>query len=146
MWSQEPKMQNPAAQQGPVADSKTGPERRPIAWLGQSVFIKGDVVSAEDLTIDGRLEGTIVLPDNTLTISKGAAIQADLKAHTIIIGGAVTGNVTATVRIEIQETGSVDGNITAPRMAVRDGAVLGGRIDTGADAQEKPVSHFAVAI
>ena len=136
MWSQEEtKTNSPAGPQpASVAGPKGSPERRVTAWIGKSVFIKGDVISAEDLTIDGRLEGTIALGDHSLTIGADAAIQADLKAHTIIIGGAVTGNVTATARLEIQATGSVEGNIAAPRLAVREGAVLRGRIDTGVEA------------
>jgi cytoskeletal protein CcmA (bactofilin family) len=60
--------------------------------------------------------------DHNLTIGVGAAIQAELKAHTIIVGGAVTGNVTVTERIEIRETDSVDGDIKAPCLSVREGA------------------------
>lgn len=148
MWSQEgTKTHSPAGPQpAPVAGPKLSPERRATAWIGKSVFIKGDVISAEDLTIDGRVDGTITLPDHRLTIGVDAAIQADLKAHTIIISGAVTGNVTATERIEIQETGSVEGDITSPRLAVREGAVLRGRIDTGAEAPEKSVNQFPVAV
>lgn len=151
MWSQEVpiKTKNSASPQPvpvsvPVAEPKLAPERRTSAWIGQSVFIKGEVISDEDLTIDGRVEGKMTLGDHCLTVGVGAAIQADLTAHTLIIGGAVTGNVTATERIEIRETGSVEGDITAPRLAVRDGAVIRGRIDVQATAQK--VQRFPVAV
>jgi cytoskeletal protein CcmA (bactofilin family) len=117
-------------------------ERRTTAWIGKSVTIKGDVVSAEDLTIDGQVEGTITLHANSLAIGPGAAIQGELHARTVTVAGAVTGRVSATERIEIRETGSVDGDIQAPRLAVREGAMLRGRIETGAvgkpDAQRFP--------
>jgi len=117
-----------------------------LAWIGKSVLIKGAVISAEDLIIDGRVEGTIALDDHCLTLGVDAVIQADLTACTIIISGAVTGNVSASERIEIRETGSVEGDITAPRLAVRDGAVLRGRIDAAAEAPEQRVNHFLVAV
>lgn len=147
MWSQEAaKTSDPARPQSAAsADPTHAAERRQSAWIGKSVLIKGDVISDEDLTIDGRVEGTIALTDHSLTIGAGAAIQADLSAHTVIIGGAVTGNVTATHRIEIRETGSVDGEIVAPRLAVRDGAIIRGHIDTGAPA-EKRVKSFPAAV
>jgi cytoskeletal protein CcmA (bactofilin family) len=147
MWNQEipNKPKSPVTPQpGPVAEPKLAPERRTAAWIGKSVFIKGELVSDEDLTIDGRIEGTIALGDHCLTVGVGAAIQADLTAHTLIISGAVTGNVTATERIEILETGSVDGDITTPRLAVRDGAVLRGRIDV--EAPERKVQRFPIAV
>lgn len=131
MGSQEgTKTPGPVGRQ-PVVDAARSPERRTTTWIGKSVFIKGDVISDEDLTIDGRLEGTMAVGDHSLTVGAGAAILADLKAHTIIIRGAVTGNVTATHRIEVIETGSVDGDITAPRVGIREGAVLRARIEAG---------------
>lgn len=153
MWSQEAtnKTNRPVAvpqpaQPVPAVESKLSPERRTSAWIGKSVFVKGEVVSAEDLTIDGRVEGTIAIGDHCLTVGAGAAIQANLTAHTMVISGAVTGNVTATERIEIRETGSVEGDITAPRLTVRDGAVLRGRIDTTAAARVQGAPRFPVAV
>jgi cytoskeletal protein CcmA (bactofilin family) len=154
MWNQDGlnKPKNPVAPQpnpvtaqpGPSAEPKLAPERRNAAWIGKSVFIKGELISDEDLTIDGRIEGTITLGDNCLTVGVGAAIQANLTAHTLIISGAVTGNVTATDRIEIRDTGSVDGDITTPRLAVKDGAVLRGRIDVAAQTEKS--QRFPVAV
>src|SRR6185295_6341697 len=84
-------------------------ERRMAAWIGKSLLVQGKVISTEDLTIDGRVEGTIELGNHSLTIGVGAAIQADLVAQTIIISGAVTGNVKASVKVDLRATGSVDG-------------------------------------
>jgi cytoskeletal protein CcmA (bactofilin family) len=88
-------------------------ERRMAAWIGKSLLVQGKVISTEDLTIDGRVEGTIELGNHSLTIGVGAAIQADLVAQTIIISGAVTGNVKASVKVDLRATGSVDGDITS---------------------------------
>lgn len=148
MWNQEAtKTKSPASPQPvPVAVPRVSPERRMAACIGKSVCIKGDVISAEDLTIEGRVEGTIELGGHSLIVGVGATILADLKAHTISISGAVTGNVIATERMEILETGSVDGDLTAPRVAVREGAVIRGRIDTMSEALEKSVDQFLIAV
>jgi cytoskeletal protein CcmA (bactofilin family) len=124
-------------------------EQQRIAGIGPSVIIKGDVTSAEDLTIDGRVEGTVTLGGHALSVGVGAAILAELVAKTITISGAVTGTVTAGDKVEIRETGSVNGDIRAPRFAMRDGAVLCGHVDT-ADANAVMSSNrraqFPVAV
>ena len=104
-------------------------ERRVTAWIGTALIVQGKVISAQDLTIDGKVEGTIELGGHGLTIGQGAEIKADLVAKTISISGAVTGNVTATDRVDLRATGSVDGDIVAPRFAMAEGAVIKGRVD-----------------
>src|SRR4029077_8001484 len=82
------------AQPGPSAESKAAAdERRMAAWIGTSLVIQGKVISTEDLTINGQVEGTIELGDHSLIIGPGAKIQANLVAKAIVISGTVTGNV-----------------------------------------------------
>ena len=71
-------------------------ERRKAAWIGGSILVKGDVVSTEDLVIDGQGQGTIELGDHSLTIGPGASIVADLVAKAVTISGKVKGNVLGT--------------------------------------------------
>jgi cytoskeletal protein CcmA (bactofilin family) len=104
-------------------------ERRVSAWIGTALVVQGKVISSQDLTIDGKVEGTIELGDHGLTIGSGAEIKADLVAQTITISGAVTGNVTATSVVDLRSTGSVDGDITTPRLIMADGAVIKGKVD-----------------
>jgi cytoskeletal protein CcmA (bactofilin family) len=104
-------------------------ERRISAWIGTALVVQGKVISSQDLTIDGKVEGTIELGNHGLTIGSGAEIKADLVAQTITISGAVTGNVTATSVVDLRATGSVDGDITTPRLIMADGAVIKGKVD-----------------
>ena len=104
-------------------------ERRMTAWVGKALLIHGKIVSSENLTIDGRVEGTIELGDHSLTIGAGASIKADLVAQTIIISGAVAGNVRASVKVDLQATGSVNGDIVAPLLVMADGALIPGKVD-----------------
>lgn len=104
-------------------------ERRMSAWIGTALTVQGKVISTQDLTIDGKVEGTIELGNHGLTIGSGAEIKADLVAQTITISGAVTGNVTATAVVDLRATGSVDGDITTPRLIMADGAVIKGKVD-----------------
>src|SRR3990167_9645502 len=104
-------------------------ERRMTAWVGKALLIHGKIVSSENLTIDGRVEGTIELGDHSLTIGAGASIKADLVAQTIIISGAVAGNIRASVKVDLQATGSVNGDIVAPLLVMADGALITGKVD-----------------
>jgi cytoskeletal protein CcmA (bactofilin family) len=66
-----------------------------VTWVGASVVFKGDLSSSEDMTIDGRVEGTVKLADRGLTIGPNAEIRADIVAETVTVRGAVTGTITA---------------------------------------------------
>src|SRR5438094_10631303 len=112
-------------------DTTTFTERRVAAWVGKALRVEGRIISHEDLTIDGSVEGSIELGDHSLTIGTGAAVKADLTAKTITISGAVTGMVRATEKVELHATGSVDGDINAPRFVMAEGATVRGRIEAG---------------
>ncbi|HMF95134.1 MAG TPA: polymer-forming cytoskeletal protein [Vicinamibacterales bacterium] len=105
-------------------------ERRVAAWIGRSLTIEGRVVSQEHLTIDGQVEGTIEVGDKSLMIGAGATVKANLTAKTISISGAVTGNLTASERVVLQPTASVDGDIKTPRLMMAEGAFVRGKVDS----------------
>jgi cytoskeletal protein CcmA (bactofilin family) len=138
MWNRDAVPGNQEAPQAAEPARVTRPveERRLVAWSGKSVFFKGDLTSSEDLTIDGRVEGTIELRDHHLTIGPDADIRATIIARTVTILGTVTGAITAGDKIDISETGSVEGNIVAPHLAMADGAVLRGRVDVSTRGQD----------
>ena len=106
-------------------------ERRKAAWIGGSIIVKGDVVSTEDLVIDGQVQGTIELGDHGLTIGPGASVTADLTAKTVEISGKLKGNVISSGRVELKNTAKVEGDISAPKFVMEDGAALSGKVDTG---------------
>jgi len=97
--------------------------------IGKSVIIKGELSGSEDLTIEGQVEGKIELRQNVLTIGPNGRIKAQVFAKAIVILGEVTGNVTATEKVDIRDNGSVDGDIAAPRVAIAEGAHFRGSID-----------------
>ena len=108
--------------------------------IGKSVVIKGELNGSEDLTIEGQVEGKIELRQNVLTIGANGKIKAQVFAKSVVILGEVTGNVTATEKVDIRDNGSVDGDIAAPRVAIAEGAHFRGSIDmqrTGGKTGEK---------
>ena len=104
------------------------PAEKPSMDLGTSVVIKGELSASEDLTLCGHLEGSVRLPDHTLTIGANAEVKAEILAKTVIILGAVTGNVTATERLDVRSTGAVIGDVASPRLVIADGGTLRGKV------------------
>ena len=106
-------------------------ERRRASWISGSVMVRGDVVSTEDLVIDGQVQGTIDLGNHALTIGPSASVIADLDAKVVTISGKLVGSVMASARVELKATASVEGDVTAPNFVMEEGATLKGRVDTG---------------
>ena len=111
-----------------VSETQRGLERTHVN-IGKSVVIKGELNGSEDLTIEGQVEGKIELRQNVLTIGANGKIKAQVFAKSVIILGEVTGNVTASEKVDIRDNGSVDGDIAAPRVAIAEGAHFRGSID-----------------
>jgi len=112
--------------------------------FGKSVIIKGELSGSEDFTLYGQMEGSIKLPDHTLTIGPHADIRAEISAKSVVIMGGVIGDVTARETIEIRATGSVIGDIRSPRLAVADGGFLRGRVEMS-DSRQVAVARARTA-
>ena len=122
----------PAAASAPAAqhhDVRTQQIERDKVNIGKSVVIKGELSGSEDLTIEGHCEGRIELRDNVLTIGPNGKIRAEVFAKSVIVLGEVTGNVTASEKVDIRDNGSVDGDIISPRVAIAEGAHFRGSVD-----------------
>jgi cytoskeletal protein CcmA (bactofilin family) len=99
------------------------------ARIGKSIVICGEVKGSEDLTVDGRVEGTVSLSEGRLTIGPTANVAADLAAKDVLIQGQVHGNIVASGRVELRAGCSVEGDIRALRLAVEDNAGFRGKVD-----------------
>jgi cytoskeletal protein CcmA (bactofilin family) len=94
-----------------------------------AVHIKGEIAAEENLFINGRIEGIVALRNHTLEIGKKGFVDANTFAQVIIIGGEIKGDIYASERVIIKESGRVCGNIFSPDISIDDGAVFKGAID-----------------
>jgi cytoskeletal protein CcmA (bactofilin family) len=113
-----------------------------MASIGKSIVINGELSGSEDLTIEGRVDGKIELRDHILTVGSNGRIKAQVSAKAIVVLGQVTGNLNATEKVDIKESGSVEGDIVAPRVAIADGSHFRGSIDMQKKDQDKGVGAF----
>ena len=95
------------------------------ATIGKSLFVKGEVSGSESLYIDGKVEGTINLPGNRVTVGRNGQVAANIMAREVV----VLGKVRASDRVDIRSEGSLTGDVAAARISIEDGAYFKGGID-----------------
>jgi cytoskeletal protein CcmA (bactofilin family) len=99
------------------------------ATIGKSLVIKGEVTGSESLYIDGRVEGSINLSGNRVTVGRNGVVAANINAREIVVIGKVRGNLVASDRVDIRGEGSLTGDVIAQRISIEDGAFFKGGID-----------------
>lgn len=128
------------------------------ATIGKSLVIKGEVTGSESLYIDGRVEGSINLPGNRVTVGRNGVVNANVNAREIVVVGKVKGNLLASDRVDIRNEGSLTGDVVAQRISIEDGAFFKGGIDirkpgqmtqpgqkTNGEAKDVPSENAAAA-
>ncbi len=129
---------------GGVAQSAAGEQ----ASIGKSLVIKGEVSGSESLYIDGKIEGTINLAGNRVTVGRNGQVSANITAREIVVLGKVRGNMVASDRVDIRSEGSLTGDVAAQRISIEDGAFFKGGIDIRKPdaAGAKPVEAAKVGV
>ncbi len=128
----EPRAADPAAER-PGARARSGGER---ATIGRSITIRGEVTGDEDLLIQGRIEGSIDLRQHAVTVGSEGDVKADVVARVLTIEGRVKGNLSAEEQVVLRSSARVEGDISAPRLVLEDGARFRGGVDMG-DPEER---------
>jgi cytoskeletal protein CcmA (bactofilin family) len=98
--------------------------------IGPEIRISGEVRGEEDLIVRGRIDGKVQLTQ-TLTVEKGAMIQADVDVRHLVISGTVVGTVVASESVKLTSTARVVGDLASPRVMMEAGAAYRGRVDMG---------------
>jgi cytoskeletal protein CcmA (bactofilin family) len=128
-----PEPPRPAPTPAPVFEAPSRPQPAAVtgeqATIGKGLFIKGEITGSESLFIDGKVEGSITIPGNRVTIGRNGQVAANISAREIVVLGKVRGNVTATDRVDIRAEGSLSGDVAAARISIEDGAFFKGGID-----------------
>jgi cytoskeletal protein CcmA (bactofilin family) len=113
-----------------------------VACLSQGIRIKGEIIGGEDLFIDGNVEGKITFQNSVLTVGPNATVKADITAREIVVRGRVNGRLDGGERVQIWNTGHVNGDIRADRVAIEEGAEVHGKMEAG-KAPSRPAEAFA---
>lgn len=144
MWKRTDDPQTPGTPYQPESEPAPATRRHNPApsggraVIGPSIRIQGDLTGEEDLVIEGRVEGKIDLKQQSVTIGESGRVQADVFGRTITVEGEVRGNLVADEQITVRRTGHVQGNLTAPRVSLEDGAKFKGSIDMEPRSGNRP--------
>jgi cytoskeletal protein CcmA (bactofilin family) len=124
-----PPVHEPASRAGVAAGDQ--------AVISKGLFVKGEISGTESLYIDGKVEGSINLPGNRVTVGRNGQVSANVTAREVVVLGKVKGNVSATDRVDIRAEGALSGDVAAARISIEDGAFFKGGIDIRkADAKQ----------
>jgi cytoskeletal protein CcmA (bactofilin family) len=104
--------------------------------IGKQITIRGGLTGAEDLIVEGNVEGTVTL-SNHLTVESTGVVEADLDVEELTVNGAVRGDIPASKGIALNSGARVEGSIRAPRIAIQDGAHFSGTIEMDVDLPEE---------
>jgi cytoskeletal protein CcmA (bactofilin family) len=111
------------------ATNRIGAPAGDQAIISKGLFVKGEISGTESLYIDGKVEGSINLPGNRVTVGRNGQVGANVTAREVVVLGKVRGNVTATDRVDIRAEGALSGDVAAARISIEDGAFFKGGID-----------------
>jgi cytoskeletal protein CcmA (bactofilin family) len=142
-YAPPPPVASPPVQSvAPPPQARAAEQPRPrggVATIGPSIAIKGDVTGEEDLVVEGRIEGKILLKSNSVTIGRNGRVKANVYANAITVEGEVEGDLIGKDEVVIRQSGKVKGNVSAPKVVLDSGARFQGSIDMEQTQQARPV-------
>jgi len=98
--------------------------------IAADVTIEGKIEGAGHVRIAGRFKGDVNVEGN-VTIEQGAHVTGQIAAATVIVSGEVQGNISASQRVELLETGIINGDVKAAVLTVAAGSRMRGSADFG---------------
>lgn|SRR5512140_3702056 len=112
--------------------SQSSNPERPLASgvtrVGSTAVLTGDIEAHEDMLIEGRVNGKITVPSGTLTIAKGAKVEAEIRVRALVLHGELKGTVRAGEKAIISETAEMNGDVITPKITIANGARFSGGI------------------
>ena len=115
---------------------------RQVTTLGPTIVVSGELTSGEDITVQGRVNGQVMVKDAVLTIGEQAQLRADVRGARVFVKGHVKGSIVASERIELAPSAAVEGSLSANRVVLSDGTHFNGRIDMDQRTIAARIAHF----
>lgn len=112
----------------PQPQSPERPHFPGVTRLGPTIVLNGEIEAHEDVLVEGRFHGKITVPSGTLTVAKGARVEAEVRVRALVLHGELKGTVRAAEKAVISETAEMDGDVITPRITIANGARFAGGI------------------
>jgi|SRR6188474_692044 len=115
---------------------------RHVTTLGPTIVVSGELTSGEDITVQGHVNGQVMVKDAVLTIGEQAHLRADVRGARVLVKGHLKGSIVASERIELAPSAAVEGSLSANRVVLSDGSHFNGRIDMDQRTIAARIAHF----
>jgi cytoskeletal protein CcmA (bactofilin family) len=125
-----------APKPAPATQAAPAPGTPPSCVVGAKTMVKGEISGDEDVLVAGTVEGQIRIKRD-LRVAPGGVVRASVEAHAVVVSGELNGDCAAEVRVEIQATGRLTGNIRAPKIVIAEGAMFKGNSDMSGRREER---------
>ena len=109
--------------------------------IGKTLLIKGEITGSGSVHIEGKVEGSIELLDDRVTVGRNGRVSANIAAQDIVVLGEVLGNCNASDHLDIRRDGSLCGDVVVSRISVEEGAYLTGSIDIRREPAPAPMAE-----
>ena len=119
----------PASAPAPRHDAKE-------SFLSADLTIEGKIVGAGHVRIAGRFKGDVQV-DGNLSLDAGARLEGQVKAHIISVAGELIGNIDNAKRVELLETGVINGDVKAGQLTVAAGSRMRGQVEFGYEGETR---------
>ena len=123
-------MQRQSAQENQFLSSETKE-----SFIAPGLTIEGKIEGTGNVHVAGRFKGEVSVKGD-LTIERGAHISGEIRAENIVVRGEVEGNIHATARVELSESGVLTGDVKASSLTVATGSSMRGKVEFGWDEGE----------
>jgi cytoskeletal protein CcmA (bactofilin family) len=118
------------------ASSSSSAQRRRVTHIAAGSRVEGIVTGPTELLIEGEVDGEIRV-DSAVMIGTEGVVRGPIAAQVVRVGGRVIGDVQASDRVEVAPSGGLEGDISAPRVVIAEGAFFKGRIDMRSDRDKE---------
>jgi cytoskeletal protein CcmA (bactofilin family) len=99
-----------------------------MTMLGRSIVLKGEVRAAEDMTVEGRVDGPITCEGKSVIIARTAEVTGNVIARDITVFGQIAGQLVASEVVDIRADATVSGQVISPRFILQEAAQFNGRV------------------
>ena len=113
-----------------------------VTTIGPTIVISGELTSGEDITVQGRVNGHVMVRESVLTIGEQAQLKADVRGARVFVKGRLKGSIVASQRIELSPSAAVEGSLSANQVVLTDGTQFNGRIDMDQRTIAARIAHF----
>jgi cytoskeletal protein CcmA (bactofilin family) len=96
--------------------------------IGEGLTVEGDLSSEEEVVVNGNVRGKLTTTD-AVSVGGSGVVEADITGASLSVAGQVTGDVTASERVDLQSGGRLIGDVKASRLTIADGASFKGNVD-----------------